>query len=632
MPPAVVSTKPHSSGLDQIPGSTNLFDLAPIGCFILGRDGRIHLCNTEGARLLGQELAALTGTGFARFVAATNAEQFDTFLREVFVGAVAIAGELDLAIEDKTSRTLWINATPLPGARECMAVAVDITRQKQAERALRDSERRFRDVADISADWIWEVDADGRYTYASESVRTLLGYTPEDIIGKTAFDLMPPDEAARVAPIFGAIAQRGESFRDLENTVLDSQGRHHDCLTNGMPIRDLAGKVIGYRGVDRDITQQRRVESALKASRQRFQDIVNTTDGIVWEADARTFTFTFVSKQAERLLGYPVEDWLQPGFWVDRLHPEDRDWAPAYCASCTGRAEPHDFEYRFIAKDGSVIWLHDIVTVVTGAGGEPQWLRGIMVDVTARVQSVRSLRDLAESLEWQVAERSDHVRQLAAQLTMAEERERRNLALELHDNLGQLLAVIKIKLSSLEQTPQAVEFSAVTDLIRQAENTVRSITQQLSPPVLHTLGFTQGLEWLGEEIERGYGIKIHVEHEYCGANLATEVQAVLFRSARELLINVAKHADIDEACLTFLCKHGRLSLVVSDAGRGFDSARVRVADSEQGFGLRSIGERIRYLGGEMEIDSGPGTGTTVILSMPCASQTKGDCGDTRDAG
>ncbi len=631
MPPAVVSTTPYSSRLDQVSDSTNLFDLAPVGFFILGRDGRIHSSNTEGARLLGQELAAVAGLGFARFVAAKDATRLDDFLREVFGGAAAMTSELELAIHEQTARTLWIKATPLPGRPECLAVAVDISRQKQAERALRESELRFRDVANISADWIWEVDKDGRYTYASESVRTLLGYAPEDLIGKTAFDLMPPDEAARVAPIFGAIAQRGEPFRDLENVVLDSQGGRHDCLTNGTPIRDLAGEVIGYRGVDRDVSQQRQIEDALRVSRQHFQDIVNTTDGIVWEADAQTFNFTFVSKQAERLLGYPIEDWLKPGFWVDKLHSDDRDWAPAYCASCTSRGEPHDFEYRFMAKDGGVIWLHDIVTVVMEQG-EPRWLRGIMVNVTARVQSERSLRELAEDLERQVAQRSDQVRQLAAQLTMAEERERRNLALELHDNLGQLLAVVKIKLSSLEQTPQAGEVSTLTDLIRQAENTVRSITQQLSPPVLHTLGLTQGLEWLGEEIERVYGMKVYVEHEVCGVIPTSEVQAVLFRSVRELLINAAKHAEVHEASLTVLCIHGRLALVVSDAGCGFDAARLSAGGPQQGFGLRSIGERIRYLGGEMDIDSSPGSGTTVTVSVPCTSQTKGGCGDTRDAG
>lgn len=631
MPEADATTTSHPRGSDHTPDAVTLFDLAPVGCFVLARDGQIRLSNSEGARLLRHAPSALGGIAFAGFIEATHAASFDSFLNDVFAGTAAVACELDLAGHG-SPRTLWINATPVHGGESCLVVAVDISHQKQVERALRESERRFRDVADVSADWIWEVDMEGRYTFASESVRTLLGYTPDDVIGKTAFDLMPPDEAARVGPIFGEIAMRGDAFRDLENIVLDCKGGPHDCLTNGTPIRDPDGNVIGYRGVDRDVTQQRRAEAALRASRQHFQDIVNTTDGIVWEADAQTFNFTFVSKQAERLLGYPVEDWLEPGFWVENLHPEDREWAPAYCASCTGRAEPHDFEYRFVAKDGRTVWLRDIVTVVT-ENGEPRWLRGIMVDITARVESERSLRDLADSLERQVAERSDQVRALAAELTMAEERERRNLALELHDDLGQMLAVIRIKLSSLEEGLAPGQVAEVMDLVCQAENKARGITHQLSPPVLHTLGLAQSLEWLGEEIERIYELKVNVEHETCGVDLPTEIQAVLFRSVRELLVNVAKHGAVDEASLTFLCKDGRLSLVVSDAGCGFDPVSVR-ANADQGvrFGLRSIEERIRYLGGTFEIDSAPGCGAAVILSLPCNVGRSGGCCDTRNAG
>ena len=127
-------------------------------------------------------------------------------------------------------------------------------------------------------------------------------------------------------------------------------------------------------------------EDVLKASEQRFRDLVNTTDGIVWEADARTFQFTFISEKAVKLLGFPAADWLEPGFWISRLHPEDATWAPEFCASCTGRLEPHDFNYRFIAQDGRTVWLHDIVTVVAEQGA-PRWLRGIMVDVTAHKQA-----------------------------------------------------------------------------------------------------------------------------------------------------------------------------------------------------------------------------------------------------
>jgi diguanylate cyclase (GGDEF)-like protein/PAS domain S-box-containing protein len=138
-------------------------------------------------------------------------------------------------------------------------------------------------------------------------------------------------------------------------------------------------------------------EDVIKASEQRFRDLVNTTDGIVWEADARTFQFTFISEKAVKLLGFPAADWLEPGFWVSRLHPEDATWAPEFCASCTGRLEPHDFNYRFIAQDGRTVWLRDIVTVVVEQGA-PRWVRGIMVDITAHKQAEIALQTSRDRL------------------------------------------------------------------------------------------------------------------------------------------------------------------------------------------------------------------------------------------
>lgn len=148
--------------------------------------------------------------------------------------------------------------------------------------------------------------------------------------------------------------------------------------------------------------------SAAEAQRnhQRFLDLVNTTDGIVWEADAQTFVFSFVSLKAETLLGYPVANWQEPGFWVAHLHPEDREWAPEYCISCTGRLEPHRFEYRFIAADGRVVWLEDIVTVVA-ENGAATLLRGLMVDITARKAAEAEVRHLTQRLT--LATRTAHI-------------------------------------------------------------------------------------------------------------------------------------------------------------------------------------------------------------------------------
>ena len=135
---------------------------------------------------------------------------------------------------------------------------------------------------------------------------------------------------------------------------------------------------------------QRRTEAV--AAQQRFVDLVNSVEGIVWEADAQTFRFSFVSKQAERILGYPTEQWLnEPTFWKDHLHPEDRDWAVQFCLHATGENRSHDFQYRMIAADRRVVWIRDLVTVVVGNGRATR-LRGVMVDVTERKRAEEELR------------------------------------------------------------------------------------------------------------------------------------------------------------------------------------------------------------------------------------------------
>ncbi|MFN2456226.1 MAG: PAS domain S-box protein [Pyrinomonadaceae bacterium] len=125
------------------------------------------------------------------------------------------------------------------------------------------------------------------------------------------------------------------------------------------------------------------LESA-EQSQQQFETLVHAIDGIVWEVDARTFTFTFVSRQAERILGYPLKQWFEgPGFWPDHMHPDDRDWAVAFCIDATGRRVDHQFEYRMIAADGHVVWVSDIVTVHV-EDDQSVLLRGVMVDITER--------------------------------------------------------------------------------------------------------------------------------------------------------------------------------------------------------------------------------------------------------
>jgi len=511
-----------------------------------------------------------------------------------------------------------------------ISTVTDITEQRRAEDALRASTQFTRSLIDSMQDGFSVVDVKGVLLDVNPAICRITGFARDELVGTgIPHPYWPPEQHDVILGEFRRVSEGKPGV--LELTLMRKNGERFPAMITPSVVRDELGNIISYAATVKDITERKQAEGMLAATQQRFRDIVNTTDGIVWEADAKTFDFTFVSQQAERLLGYPAADWLQPGFWASKLHPEDRIWAPEYCLSQTMRQAPHDFEYRFIAQDGRTVWIHDIVTVVADEGA-PRWLRGIMVDITERKHAEQKLRDMAESLEVKVVERTAQLRQVSAQLNMAEERERRLLAQELHDNLGQLLAVIKIKLTSISGGTQQHLLDQVVALVTQADRAARTITQQLSPPVLHALGLVPALQWLAEDIERVYGITVHVDSDDCPRRLVEEVQAVLYRSVRELLINVAKHAGASTASVSCLCSGTRLVLVVSDDGCGFEpSVHFDFSPGRQSFGLRSIYERIANIGGEMEIDSSPGSGTTVTLSMPHFIGEQEICDDPHNA-
>lgn len=136
----------------------------------------------------------------------------------------------------------------------------------------------------------------------------------------------------------------------------------------------------------------------MRESPTLYSKLVNSLDCIVWEADGETFQFTFVSPQAEKILGYPIKQWLEPNFWRDHTHPDDTDWCSAFCLDSTRKREDHEFEYRMIAADGSIVWLHDIVSVKVEPNGG-LYLRGVMLDITERKQAEADLRKQKEILQ-----------------------------------------------------------------------------------------------------------------------------------------------------------------------------------------------------------------------------------------
>jgi len=189
------------------------------------------------------------------------------------------AREAGLNLEDYPSSPICHKAVAFPildnkgEIKNYVFMHEDVTKRKLTEKKLLESEERFRSLVETTSDWIWEVDANSVFTYISPKIRDILGYEPEEIIGKTPFDLMPLDEAKRVKNIFQTILESDKSFITLENTNLHKNGSLKILETSGVPISDEKGDLLGYRGINRDITNRKKAEQKLKESEERWRSI-----------------------------------------------------------------------------------------------------------------------------------------------------------------------------------------------------------------------------------------------------------------------------------------------------------------------------------------------------------------------
>ncbi len=250
-----------------------------------------------------ERLTRLTGAAGRRVTEVIPTIKAETPELLVTYGNVARTGEPAEFDIDFTSLDLSLHVSvfrPEPG--HFVAVFADVSEQKRAAQAIRESEARLSDFAHSAADWLWETDANGVYTYSSRRGVDLFGLARGDVIGKTPFDFMPADEAERVAPLFAELVARKAPIVDLENWCVNADGERFCLLTNGVPLLDEAGNHTGYRGADKDITERKRAEEALRASEEQHRTLFESmAQGVVYQdADGR---ITAANPAAERILG-----------------------------------------------------------------------------------------------------------------------------------------------------------------------------------------------------------------------------------------------------------------------------------------------------------------------------------------
>ncbi len=253
--------------------------------------------------------------------------------------------------------------------------------------ALKPEEQQLRHIIEQLPAVLWTTDSDLRFTSSMGSGLSELQLQPGEINGRSLFEFFQTTDAA-----FLPIAQHLRALAG-ESCSYEQEWAGRIYQTYIEPLRDLNGGIMGALGIALDVTASKRTEAALRQSRQEFDDLVNSLEGIVWEVEVGSLQFTFVSKQAERLLGYPTELWLaDPTFWKTHLHPEDRDWDLRFCLEAALSNGSVEFEHRMLAADGRIIWLRNFVTLEK-ENGRPVKLRGVMVDSSENKRIVEALRN-----------------------------------------------------------------------------------------------------------------------------------------------------------------------------------------------------------------------------------------------
>lgn len=313
----------------------------------------------------------------------------------------------------------------------------------------------------------------------------------------------------------------------------------------------------------------------------------------------------------QELLGYRQEELLNQVF-TSFIRPEDvsrcrnlfRELVNGKMASC-------QVEMPYMHKDGRVHFGRLSAYLFRGARVEDEFVICMIQDITGQKQAEKDIRTYQEQLRF-----------VASEFSLTEERERRRLATDLHDHVGQTLALAQIKLGAIREAAASTHLAEPLEDIRQfIEQTIkytRSLTFELSPPLLYDLGFEAAIEWLAELIQEKHGINIQVQADRsCNANaLDDEFLVLLFQTVRELLVNVAEHANPMHIQVFIAREDSILQVKVEDDGKRIGTSPDFPLDVPLAFKFFSIRERLKYLGGSLNVESEPGWGNRVTLRVP----------------
>jgi PAS domain S-box-containing protein len=556
--------------------------------------------------------------------------------------------------EDGILHYSLVNKFPIPGPDGGTALiggtAFDVTKRRQAEEALRESEARLRAVFDGTYEYIGLLSPDGTLLEANRAALEFDNNTREEVVGRpfweTPWWLYTPGAPETLRETIGQAAS-GEFIR-YEAPLNRRSGETVIFDFSMHPVRDENGKVVFLVPEGRNITDRKHAEEALRESEERFRAILRqATAGIVRkDVEGR---FIFVNEAFCNMLGYTEAELLGKTIW-QFTHPDDLDENKRLYDRTMVEGIPFKLEKRLLRKDGLILWVDVSVSPIMDVTGKPQSAVAVEVDITGRKQAEEALQQLNLQLESRVQKRTVELQTanqslreeiterqrvedalhesrkrlqiLSQRLVDVQEEERRAIARELHDRVGQSLSALNINLVILDNqiskhVPQeiSVRLDDSVQLVAETINLVRDVMSDLRPPVLDDYGLEAALQSHVDSFKSRYDIDVQFEKpDQLLPRLGSSIEMTFLRIAQEALINVARHARANQINLSLTRDENAVRLIVEDNGTGITSWQQ--ANRPGSHGLTIMRERAEAFGGELEVSSVPGKGTKVEATIP----------------
>jgi PAS domain S-box-containing protein len=483
----------------------------------------------------------------------------------------------------------------------------ELADRARVERALRDSEERFRSLVDQTSDIIAVVDESGVVRYGSPSIEPILGYDAEALVGTNALELIHPDDRARVRDAHLA-AMRDPTGRQED---VEFRFRHRN---GSWRVLEALGSVLQYRSAGpqavltlRDVTDRREAEDALRESEERLRLTLDAAKCGIWDWDIRTGRVTWSDRVYElhgltpETFGGTVEDFLRV------VHPDDVERVSEGIRRALEERLGYGMEFRVVhPSTGETRWGWTNGRVLFDPDGSPRRMLGATLDTTERRQAEDALRASHEQL-----------RQLARRLDEVREDELTRISREIHDELGHALTALRLDLSwlvpKLRRNRDAVRQKSVEmlGLVDDTIDSVRRIASQLRQPVLEDLGLAAAIDARLERFARQTGLQ--VEFHAGSDDVPLAARRGLYRIVQEALTNIARHAQATGVRVRLDCRRDRVELEVTDDGVGIPPGTIA---SPQSLGLVGMRERAAALGADFRVEGGPGSGTTVRVILP----------------